>query len=280
MSEVEQEGKAGKRNAVHRSPAYPAIDLKAALDRAQVFYMHERRAEAGVAVAVQHWGYSVSSSGGKGVLAALIAYGLMEDKGSGEQRRVRLTDLALRILLDERPDSSERDEAVRRAALMPKIHAELFARWPDELPSNPNLRHYLLIEKKFNENAVDDFIKELRITAEFAKLYAPSGVEVGLPSVDATAPSSSIAQEPEQNVESLLRPAPSQAQSPIPSMARPIAASANMRQDTFTLDEGQVMLQWPAQLSEDSYEDLKDWLELQLRKIRRGVQASSRDEGA
>ena len=44
------------------------------------------------------------------------------------------------------------------------------------------------------------------------------------------------------------------------------------KQDTFTLDEGPVVLQWPSQLSETSYEDFKDWIELQLRKIKRSIQ--------
>jgi hypothetical protein len=45
-----------------------------------------------------------------------------------------------------------------------------------------------------------------------------------------------------------------------------------LKQDTFTLDEGPVVLQWPSKLSETSYEDFKDWIELQLRKIKRSIQ--------
>ena len=176
-----------KKSSKHRSPAYPGLDLKAAIERARSFYHHEKRSSANVAVAVQHWGYSPSSSGGRQTLAALISYGLLEDKGSGDQRSVTLTDLALRILLDDRPDSIERADTIRRAALLPKIHSELFSKWPSELPSNPNLRHYLLIEKKFNENIVDDFISQLRTTADFARIYAPhpaSATTSSLPSVE------------------------------------------------------------------------------------------------
>ena len=44
-----------------------------------------------------------------------------------------------------------------------------------------------------------------------------------------------------------------------------------MNQDSFTLDEGQVVLQWPAQISEENFEDLKDWLELMTRRIERAA---------
>lgn len=44
-----------------------------------------------------------------------------------------------------------------------------------------------------------------------------------------------------------------------------------MRQDTFTLGEGQLLIQFPANLSPESFEDLTDWLVLQHRKIGRTV---------
>jgi hypothetical protein len=271
MSEAEQGSKVSKRAAVHRSPSYPAMNLKSAIDRAQAFYMYEKRAEASVTVAVEHWGYSPSSSGGKQVLAALIAYGLMEDRGSADKRHVRLTDLAFQILLDERTDSAERDDALRKAALLPKIHTELFTHWPEELPSNSNLRHHLLVAKKFNDNAVDDFIKELRITADFAKIYAQRGISTNSAQNSEDPPQGNV-QEP-----SAVEPVAKVTSDQIPTLSvlRPAGVNSQLRQDTFSLDEGQVVLQWPTNLSEHSYEDMKDWLELQMRKIRRGVQAAA-----
>lgn len=263
----------GKRGPVHRSPSFPSIDLKAAVERARAFYQHEKRLPANVTVAAKHWGYSPQSSGGKQVLAALLSFGLMEDKGSGDQRQVKLTDLALRILLDERPGSLERREALQRAAFMPKIHSELFTKWNESLPSDPNLRHYLLIDKKFNENSVEDFIKELRSTADFAGIYATSSPE---PDSREESQEELEAEEPPQTgsvtAGVATRPAGPQLGTPsvtsTPSIPTP---AANMRQDTFSLDEGLVVLQWPAQLSKTSFEDLKDWMELQLRKIGRSV---------
>ena len=278
MSEADQDNKTSKRVAIHRSPSYPAINLKVAIDRALTFYMYEKRAEASVSVAAQHWGYSVASSGGKQVLAALIAYGLMEDRGSADKRHVRLTDLAFQILLDERPDSAERDDAVRRAAFLPKIHAELFTHWPDELPSNQNLRHYLLVAKKFNDNAVDDFIKELRITADFAKVYSQRGALTNSAALSSTDIPPDNAHDSNAGNKLPATTAPVQTAT-LPTIP-PTGTNGQLRQDTFSLDEGQVVLQWPANLSEHSYEDMKDWIELQMRKIRRGVQVAPREEGA
>lgn len=48
-----------------------------------------------------------------------------------------------------------------------------------------------------------------------------------------------------------------------------------MRQEIFALAEGDVTIQWPEQLSTDSYQDFTDWLDLLKRKIKRSVQASA-----
>ena len=52
---------------------------------------------------------------------------------------------------------------------------------------------------------------------------------------------------------------------------KPITPKVGMNSDTFTLDEGQVILQWPANMSPESYEDFKSWLDLVARKAKRAA---------
>ena len=84
-----------------RSPAYPYINLETAIKRAQQFYDQEQRNAAPLRIAAKHWGYEPKSSGGQQTAAALISFGLMKDQGTGEARKLQLTDNALRILLDK-----------------------------------------------------------------------------------------------------------------------------------------------------------------------------------
>ena len=44
-----------------------------------------------------------------------------------------------------------------------------------------------------------------------------------------------------------------------------------MKEDVFSLKEGDVVLQWPERLSAESFQDLQDWTEIVLRKIKRSV---------
>jgi len=153
-----------------RSPQYPFISLKVALERAKEFYAKERRNAAPVSIAVTHWKYKPKSSGGIQTIAALKSYGLLTDKGSGAARTVQLTESAWAIIRDERTVSAERDAAIKQAALRPKIHATLWQKYGMTEPSPETLRHYLRFDLKFNDNAVGDFIREYKETISFAKM--------------------------------------------------------------------------------------------------------------
>lgn len=51
-----------------------------------------------------------------------------------------------------------------------------------------------------------------------------------------------------------------------------------MRTDTFILEEGPVVaLQYPGAWSQSSYEDFKDWMEIELRKIKRLIKTDPGD---
>ena len=44
-----------------------------------------------------------------------------------------------------------------------------------------------------------------------------------------------------------------------------------LNNEVFTLEEGEVTLQWPANMSPKSYEEFKEWLNLLDKKIKRAV---------
>ncbi len=158
-----------------RSPAYPYIALPLALEKAAVLWQVEGRHPAAVSVALQHWGYKEDSSTGFSCVAALKKFGLVDHEGMGETRQVRLSGLALSILLDKNPDSPERRDALRAAALGPRIHAELWERYGTELPSDQSLKRFLVVERSFNEAAVDELLDEYKVTMAFAGLSVGAG---------------------------------------------------------------------------------------------------------
>lgn len=159
-----------QKKAKQRSPSYPAIDLETAIARARDLWSQEKMNSAARDVILKHWGYTNGSSNGLVILAALLKYGLLADEGSGEKRKARLTDLARRIILDDRPHSPERDVAIREAAISPTIHKEFWDAYKGLLPSDENLRYELRVNRHFTDSAVASFVKEIRSTWAYAKL--------------------------------------------------------------------------------------------------------------
>jgi len=259
-----------------RSPKFPFIDLKTALEKADTFYQSEKRNSASVPVAMKVWGYNDKSSGGLQTISALKEFGLMEDSGSGDGRRVKLTDRALRINLDKREgDAQDRSKLIKESALLPKIHSNLWQQYQGELPSDSNLRHSLMFdyETPFNENTVDDFITQFRSTLSFAKLTASDSISSD--AKDTVQNESAVEKDTEMQEVQQHQPLAKQQPPPLGKLPLPPPAQGAF-QDVFSLSEGPVTIQWPASLSPESYEDLAAWLDILKRKIGRSVQPKER----
>ncbi len=153
-----------------RSPNYPGIDIGEALSRARQLYDQERRYAAPLKTILAHWGYKESSGPGFTTLAALKRFGLLIDEGTGQNRKARLSDDALAILLDQREDSQERQRLIKEAALTPPIHKELWGKYGTTLPSDATLRFELQHDKGFSEGGATEFIRQYRKTLQYAGL--------------------------------------------------------------------------------------------------------------
>lgn len=160
--------------AKKRSPAYPAIDLEAAIRRAKALYDKEHDNRVPVATVLAHWKYSENSGAGMATVAALKQFGLLAEQKDKSGRHVKLTDLALDIILDERPDSEKRLAAIRQAALNPKIYSEMRSEWGGKKVSDPTIRHFLVRAREFNPTIAGSLIQDYRATMEFA--FAEEGV--------------------------------------------------------------------------------------------------------
>lgn len=162
-----------------RSPAYPRIDLGQGIERARQIYKLEGRNKVHISTAFEHWGYKKISGSGSATQAALKYYGLIDIVGSGDDRKVHLTDLALDILMDERENSKERKEAIKKAALTPSINSKLWDEYEGNLPSDKELEFALKREMKFTENGAKEFLSCFRSTLEYAEL-TPSSHDIDI----------------------------------------------------------------------------------------------------
>src|SRR5688572_11661149 len=105
-----------------RSPSFPFVTLTKAIVRTRELYAVAKRHDMRLAEAAAAMRYGAKSSGAIQTLAALIAYGLVDDNGSGPDRKFRVSDLGFKLLEDQRPGAKE--AALAEAALRPKMIAE------------------------------------------------------------------------------------------------------------------------------------------------------------
>lgn len=284
-----------------RSPKFPFISLAKAVGRAEAFYRQEGKNPATKDVTISHWGYSPKSGPGLRTLGAMRAYGLMEADSNG---RFKLTAAALRIILD-----TDRESELKKAALHPSTFQKIWNAFGIELPSDKSLKAKLVLDEHFTDSAAEDFIAAYKETISFAGLreadnvsgskrdkcelqvgdyvqWTSQGVDqfkeakrireivgggkfvlldghaTGVP-IEEVAKCEMAVEEGQEGVKSQGHV--------LNAMPRRVPPKPGMNNDVFTLDEGEVILQWPSRMTKESFEDFEEWLRLVVRKAKRTI---------
>ena len=187
-----------------RSPSFPFISLPKAIERAQQVADNHKRSEARLSAVAPTWGYGVKSSGLLQTASALKQYGLTDDVGSGADRRIKLSELAWRILLDTRPGAKE--QALREAAVKPRLIAEYIEKWSIDRPTDSHCLSDLQLDRGFTPDAAKVFLKVFDETISFAGLRSGDTVSPSLVEpIAATAQPQRIVHQP-----TMAAPAPSE----------------------------------------------------------------------
>lgn len=241
--------------AKSRSPVYPAIGLPEAIERIRRVYEKDYTAKLPKLVIAEHMGYSALSGKALAVLSALNKYGLLE--GRGDESRV--TPLAVEILAHE-PGTKERGDAIRAAATAPELFQDMDERSSGGKGSDAGLKAWLQTIG-FIPSAAEAAIRSYRETKELVESesvgYTPGSSD--LEPTPMQAPQQTILQKASASEGFLRRPA----------AATEVETPAGMRRAVFTLDEGDVEILFPGDLSKDSVTDLKAYLDIWLRKLGR-----------
>ncbi len=163
--------------AKQKSPHYPTMNLESAIEKARELVDSLGRGPLSREAAMSGMGLSAKSSTGQRTLAALLAFGLWEKAGKGA---VRLSERGRRIIA-ALPDRSMVAQEIGEAALHPRIHRRVLAQWPEGLPAEDDrMLGFLRVEWDFNPDAAAPFIREVRETFSFAKVYETAIMGINL----------------------------------------------------------------------------------------------------
>ena len=157
----------------HRSPNYPAVGLREAVERVRKLYETDGRAGAPPEIAAKHIGYSSAHGAAMSTLAALRRFGLVVDS----QGRVAPSQRAIEILNFPESDT-RRLSAIREAALEPPIYRELVEKHQTTgFPADDVLQAELIADKAFNPKAVPGFVRDFKETLDFAGINVKEGLD-------------------------------------------------------------------------------------------------------
>jgi hypothetical protein len=148
-----------------RSPNCPQITFLEAAEKGRLVYEREHTHPSAKEVVVQSLGYSGINGRSLSMIGALRQYGILEGTGDA----LRITDDAVTYF--ELEDGEERNAALLKMLFNPPFFEQIRGAFPDQLPSEANLRHYL-IKHGFLPDAAANVI---RVYRENIRLVGDSG---------------------------------------------------------------------------------------------------------
>jgi hypothetical protein len=185
---------AGQRD---RSPAFPVIALEAALGKLAEFEAHFKRSAARPEKVGEAWGIKTKAYADR-IAAAMRYFGLLEYQGSGQGRRVVVSEEGRKYLRAQRDETKR--EVVKAAALRPKQVAKFWNDWGSDRPADAACLDDLMLKHGFSEGGARDFLKVYDATIAYAKL---SDFDKPLPGADDDAP-----EDNDDNNEVIVDPPP------------------------------------------------------------------------
>lgn len=243
-----------------RSPAFPYISLKESVDRLEKFIAAYNKHPARLRNVAELWKYSPASSSFGRNVAALKAFGLVDDSGSGEDRKISASALGSRIVSDKRPGA--REEGLKKAFESCDILLQYYRKWGWPRPPEYECVSELTLDSNFTNEAARKFISVYDESLSFAN-YTSQAVQPE-PSEE---PSEHFSDDLIGEIGKPESPPSDVVALPSPATSAPPEISSfggRMKHATYPLKEGNCTLTWPSEISPKSARKLKRWLELML----------------
>jgi hypothetical protein len=221
-------------------------------------YAKEKRNKMPREILANHLGYRGLNGRSLVLIGALRAYGLIE--GTGDD--VRVSDDAI-VLLNAPLEAPERHETLVRCAFRPALFQEVRSHF-ENTPSEGVLR-YTFIKRGFTPEAAEEATQSYLATEALVRDVAITYNHVSPEEGAKSQPGTGLMVVP-GSVTAEMSPWP-----PHPD-GRP-----EMRREVITLDEGDVVITFPENLSTDSFADLKAHMDLFIKKMQRRTKITDQE---
>lgn len=147
-----------------RSPRYPAISLRDAIEKARAVYNNDHRNRIRKELVAEHMGYHSLNGASLAVISAVSKYGLLE----GGAEAMNITPRAVDIFEHELGEPA-RMQAIRDAAVAPELFKEVSSTFPGRV-SDAAIRSHLITKLGFLPEAATNFVRAYRETMALVEL--------------------------------------------------------------------------------------------------------------
>lgn len=178
-----------------RSPRYPIIGLREALEKAQAVYKADNRNKIPKHLVAGHMGYSGLNGASLGIISAVTKYGLLE----GGRDAMWITPRAVDIF-EREPNDPDRAAALVAAADEPELFRALKEAFPEKA-SDAALRSFLITKREFLPQSAERLVRAYRETrelvdAECGSYSSPSQEDYAVQTAHAPSPRPATAPPP------------------------------------------------------------------------------------
>lgn len=241
---------------------YPYINLKSALNKAKNVYDadHSGRPMSHATIC-EVLGYSPKSSGANRTISTLKSYGLFTISGSGEERKIGVSSEALRYFKDERENI--RKDLLIEFATKPRVFAHLWDEWENKPPIDSVARSYLKNELSYSEEVAQLLLDIYKKNISFVGFTGDKEINIDSASEDDVENERQSQEQTQMSAGTFATPNLN------PAQAVESFVPEKMRKAMFPVDEGDVTLIFPADMSKESFEELNDYLQIFLKKQQR-----------
>lgn len=151
-----------------RSPSFPFIPLKTAIERLVAFEEHHKRSSVAPDRIGPAWAMKPNSSQAQQTLAALRAFGLLETSRSEGGRTVSLSEEGRTYLRAQQENIKQ--AVLQRAALRPKQIETHWRDWGNDRPADAACLDDLVLKEGFSDDGAKIFLRVYDATIAYAGL--------------------------------------------------------------------------------------------------------------
>jgi len=171
MTKAKDENKAPR----DRSPAFPIISLRTAIDRLTAFEKAFGRHQTPVTKVGLAWDMKETGSQAGQTLAALKYFGLVQYDGKGNTRKAFITEEGRNYLRMQQDEGKQK--LLKQFALNPKEIAKFWSIWGKDRPHDAVCLDSLVIDNEYNKKAAPLFLKVYDDTVAFAGLHPSDKID-------------------------------------------------------------------------------------------------------